>query len=524
MRRVFACLLVLALAIGFAAHVPAQAQSGALIVAGRFVDVITLDPGRAFETTNLIVHHAAYETLLNINADDLSKIVPGLAESYSISEDGLEYTFVLNPAAKFASGNPVTAEDVRFSWTRLLNIKGGPSSYLTDFGFKSIEAVDERTVKVTLETPQPAFASVVTAPALSVLEKAVVVAQGGTDAEDADQTDAAKDWLDQNSAGSGPFILTGWTPNSEITLVRNENYWRGAVALEGITLRNTNDASSALQLVARGDADIALGVDADTADQARSNADLTLNIGQTLNLLYLAVSPSDYFNLPISDVRVRQAIAYAIDYDGIIALTGGFADRPAAMLPLGIAGSDPALRYTRNLDKAKALLAEAGIPDGFAMTLYIGGGATAGVPREVLAAKLQADLAEVGIQIEINQQTSPNFLTAFRAQELPMVISAWTPDYLDATMWTSFFSKADGGVSRRIRMDVPQIADLADLIAAERDPMVRERLLTEYVKAHVEAAIFIPLLQEQYIDVLSSAVKGYVFHPVYLTEFSGVSK
>jgi peptide/nickel transport system substrate-binding protein len=524
MRRLFACLLILALAVGFMAQVPVRAQSNALIVAGRFVDVITLDPGRAFETTNLIVHHATYETLLNINADDLSKIVPGLAESYSISEDGLEYTFVLNPNAKFASGNPVTAEDVRFSWTRLLNLKGNPSSYLTDFGFKSIEVVDERTVKVTLEAPQPAFASVVTAPALSVLEKAVVVAQGGTDAADADQTDAAKDWLDQNSAGSGPFILTRWSPNSEIVMVRNENYWRGPVALEGVTLRVTNDAASALQLVARGDADIALGVDADTAEQARNNADLKLNIGQTLNLLYLGISSSDYFQLPISDVRVRQAIANAIDYDGVIALTGGFAERPAAMLPLGIAGSDPSLRYTRNLDKAKALLAEAGYPNGFSMKLHIGGGSTAGVPREVIAAKVQADLAEVGIQVEIDQQTTANFLTAFRAQELPMVISAWTPDYLDATMWTAFFSKADSGVSRRLRMDEPKIAELADKIAAERDPEARAALLTEYVKAHVDAAIFIPLLQEQYIDVLRSNVEGYVFHPVYLTEFAGVRK
>ena len=524
MRRLFIFLLILALAVGFMAQTPVRAQSNTLIVAGRFVDVITLDPGRAFETTNLIVHHATYETLLNINADDLSKIVPGLAESYSISEDGLEYTFVLNPNARFASGNPVTAEDVRFSWTRLLNLKGSPSSYLKGFGVKSIEAVDERTVKVTLEAPQPAFASVVTAPALSVLEKAVVVAQGGTDAPDADQTDTAKDWLDQNSAGSGPFILKRWSPNSEIVMVRNENYWRGPVALDGIILRVTNDAASALQLVARGDADIALGVDADTAEQARNNPDLKLNIGQTLNLLYLGISPSEYFQLPISDVRVRRAIAHAIDYDGIIALTGGFADRPAAMLPLGIAGSDPNLRYTRNLDKAKSLLAEAGYPNGFSMKLHIGSGSTAGVPREVIAAKVQADLAEVGIQVEIDQQTTANFLTAFRAQELPVVISTWTPDYLDATMWTSFFSKADSGVSRRLRMNEPKIAELADKIAAERDPEARATLLTEYVKAHVDAAIFIPLLQEQYIDVLRKNVEGYVFHPVYLTEFAGVRK
>lgn len=522
-RPVLFLLLAAVLAFG-AFGLPARAQSNALIVATRLDDVITLDPGRAFESTNLTVHHATYETLVEIKADDLTKIVPGLAESWEISEDGLTYTFKLNPAAKFASGNAVTAEDVRFSWTRLKNLKGGPSSYYNDSGIASVEAVDASTVKVTLSAPYPAFLSVVTAPAMSILDSAVVKAQGGTDAEDADASDKAKDWLDQNSAGSGPFILTKWTPNTEIVMVRNENYWRTKPALTGIVLRDTNDASSALQLVSRGDADVAQGIDADTVKAAENNPALKVNLGQSLNLLYLAISPSDFFNLPIKDVKVRQAMAYAIDYDGIIALAGGLADRPAAMLPLGVLGSDPSKRYTRDLDKAKALLKEAGVESGFEITLSIGQGSTAGVPREVLAAKLQADLAEVGIKVNINQQTSPNFLTAFRAKELPMVISAWTPDYLDPTMWSDYFSKPNSGVSARIRMDIPAIAEIAAKAGVERDPAKRAEYYAEYQAAHVEAAVFIPLLQEKYADILRAEVQGYVFHPVYFIDFSGIRK
>ncbi len=522
-RPVLFFLLAAVLAFG-AFGLPARAQNDALIVATRLDDVITLDPGRAFESTNLTVHHATYETLVEIKANDLTKIVPGLAESWEISEDGLTYTFKLNPAAKFASGNAVTAEDVRFSWTRLKNLKGGPSSYYNDSGIASVEAVDASTVKVTLSAPYPAFLSVVTAPAMSILDSAVVKAQGGTDAEDADASDKAKDWLDQNSAGSGPFILTKWTPNTEIVMVRNENYWRTKPALTGIVLRDTNDASSALQLVSRGDADVAQGIDADTVKTAENNPALKVNLGQSLNLLYLAISPSDFFNLPIKDVKVRQAMAYAIDYDGIIALAGGLADRPAAMLPLGVLGSDPSKRYTRDLDKAKALLKEAGVESGFEITLSIGQGSTAGVPREVLAAKLQADLAEVGIKVNINQQTSPNFLTAFRAKELPMVISAWTPDYLDPTMWSDYFSKPNSGVSARIRMDIPAIAEIAAKAGIERDPAKRAEYYAEYQAAHVEAAVFIPLLQEKYADILRVEVEGYVFHPVYFIDFSGIRK
>jgi peptide/nickel transport system substrate-binding protein len=285
--------LIALLALGLSA----SAQSDdLLIVALNMDDVITLDPARAFESTNLTVFHAVYETLLVTPAEDLSRIDPNLAESYEISDDGLVYTFHLDKNAKFASGNPVTAEDVRFSWTRLQNIKAIRPSR-DRFGRQSIEAVDDGTVKVTLAAPFPAFASVVTAPAMSILDSQIAKEHGATDAADADTTDTAKEWLDQNSAGSGPFILIGWSPNSEITMVRNESYWKGPVGLAGVTLKAVTDASTKLQLVERGDADIAQGIDADTAQQVKDKPGLELTIGQSLNLFYLALSPSDFFNL-----------------------------------------------------------------------------------------------------------------------------------------------------------------------------------------------------------------------------------
>ena len=102
----------------------AMAQDNTLIVVDNIDDIITLDPARAYETTNLIVEHATYDTLLEVHADDLNKIVPGLADSYTVSDDGLVYTFSLHKDVTFASGNPLTADDVVFSWTRLKNIKG----------------------------------------------------------------------------------------------------------------------------------------------------------------------------------------------------------------------------------------------------------------------------------------------------------------------------------------------------------------------------------------------------------------
>ncbi len=509
---------------GIGGSLPAQAQDeNILIVATQLDDVITLDPGRAFESTNLTVHHATYDTLLEIRPDDLTTIVPSLAESYEVSDDGLVYTFVLREGLQFASGNPITAEDVRFSWTRLQNIKGNPSFYADPIA--EIEVVDDLTVRVTLSEPFPAFPAVVTAPAMSILDSQLVIEHGGTDAPDADETDMAKDWLDQNSAGSGPFILTGWTPNSEITMVRNENYWREPPALDGVVLRDVNDSTTALQLLERGDVDIAQNIDKDLADQVMGNDALRLEIGQTLNITYLAMSPSDTFGLPLSDVRVRQAIAQAVDYDGIIdQLLQGYADRPAGILPLGVQGSDPSIRYEYDPDAARALLEEAGYGDGFDLTLYTGSGAPAGIPIETLSAKIQADLAAVGINVSIEMQPTSNFLTAFRAQELPFLISTWTPDYLDATMWSDYFSYPDRGVSYRVMLDSETIAELASEAAFESDPERRTELYREYQQAQVDEAVFIVLFQPQSLDATRAELQGYAFHPVYFLDFYGMSK
>jgi peptide/nickel transport system substrate-binding protein len=523
MKRRLILFSILMLGVMLLSMGATMAQDNTLIVATNLDDIITLDPARAYETTNLMLNHATYDTLLEIHSDDLNKIVPGLADSYTVSDDGLVYTFSLHKDVKFASGNPLTAADVVFSWTRLKNIKGNPAFYVDQVA--SVEAVDDLTVKVTLSVKTPAFATIVTAPALSVLDSKLAKEHGATDAADADTTDTANDWLSQNSAGSGPFVLTGWAPLSEVTLVRNETYWRGAAKLAGVKLNHSTDATSKLQLLEKGDVDVYENVDKDLTEQIKANADIKLEVGQTLNLTYLAISAADKFNLPLKDAKVRQAIAQSIDYDGIIGgLLLGYGDRPAAMLPIGIMGSDPTKRYEHNVDTAKALLAEAGFADGFDLTLYTSTSNSGGIPNETLAAKIQADLAEAGIKVTIDQRPNTDFLTAYRAQELPFLFATWTPDYLDATMWSDYFSFPDSGPSKRVLLDSKAIADLAVQGANETDPAKRADIYAQYQAAHLAEAVFVPLFQPQQLYALRSNVEGFAFHPVYFMDFYEISK
>jgi len=523
-KRLFlvSVLLLLIIPLLSVGGLSAQADN-TVIVAADVQDIITLDPARAYEVTNLTVFHAVYETLINVPADDLTALEPGLATSWDVSDDGLTYTFHLRDGVNFASGNPMTAEDVRFSWMRLKNIKGNPSFY-TD-AIDTITVVDDHTLQVKLKQVTPAFLSIVTVPAMSVTDSAVVKANGGTDADDADTTDKAEDYLNQNSAGTGPFILTGWTPNTQATMVRNDKYWGGAAKIAGVTLTQVNDSTTALQQLQRGDLDIVDNLEKDLADQVTADPNLKLEQGKSLNLSYLALSPNETLGGPLAKQEVRQAIAYAIDYDGISdGLLLGYTDRPTAMLPIGIQGSDPSTRYERDLDKARDLLKQAGLSDGFDVTLSLGQGGVCGIPSETIGAKIQGDLAEVGINVTIDIQQSSNFLTAYRAQQLPMLMSTWSPDYLDATMWSDYFTTTDTGPPHRMMMDIPAIATLAKQAGVETDQAKRTNLYTQYQQAEKDAAVFIPLCQNRILVATSNQIQNFVFHPVYFFDFYAMDK
>ena len=490
-----------------------------LVMVMNLDDVVTLDPDQAYETTNLMIHNSTYDTLVEFKAGDLTKVAPRLADKWEISPDGLNYTFTLHPGVKFASGNPVTAEDVRFSWTRLKNLKGNPSFYADVV--TTVQALNDTTVKVTLTDPSPAFLSIVAAPALSVLDSKLVKSKGGTDAADADKTDKAKDWLDQNSAGSGPFVQTSWKPKAEIVLEANPNYWRGKPKLGKVIIKHVADPTTALQMLQRGDADLVESLDPDLVEQAKADANLNVVIGQTLDQNYLAMTSSAALSKPLSDKRVRQAIALSIDYDGLIkALLRGYGSRAPSIIPLGVLGVDPKMTQGRDLAKAKALLKDAGYENGFTVELAYGSNPT----RETIAAKIKNDLKEAGITANLKPMEQSVYLTDMRAQKLSMAFGGWTPDYLDPTMWTDYFSYSDRGIAKRMLYNNPEAEKLAKIIGTELDLAKREQAIKDLQKVLMDDMAFTMLYQNQSLVAMNKAVKGFAYHPVQFVNFTDLSK
>lgn len=497
----------------------APAVDAALVMVTNMDDVVSLDPHHAYETTNLLIHNSTYDTLVEYQAGDLTKVVARLAEKWEASADGLTYTFTLRQGVKFTSGNPVTAEDVRFSWMRLKNIKDNPAFYadlVTD-----VQAVDASTVVVTLSETSPAFLSIVAAPAMSIIDSVLVKEKGGTDAADADKTDKAKDWLDQNSAGSGPFILTKWTPKAEIVLEANPNYWKGKPALSKVIIKHSTDPTSSLQMLQRGDADLIDGLDPDLVDIAKADATLNVVIGQTLNQNYLAMTSSAELSKPLSNKLVRQAVAYAIDYEGLIqAILKGYGTRAPSIIPVGVLGVDPAMTQGRDVAKAKELLKQAGYESGVTVDLHYGSNPT----RETIAAKLKADLAEAGITAELKPMEQSVYLSEMRAQKLPMAFGGWTPDYLDPTMWTDYFSYADRGIAKRMLYNNPEAEKYAKIVSTDLDPAKREQAIKDLQVVLMDDMAFNMLYQNQSLAAMNKAVKGFAYHTVHFVSFYDLSK
>ena len=238
------------------------------------------DLAHAFNPTSGMVNQVTYDTLVTFPAADASSIEPNLATTWSVSDDDLSYTFELRDDVTFANGDPLTADDVVFSFTRLINVKSNPS-FLAD-PIASVEAVDDLTVVITLVEPRPSFLSDLVNAAFSVSNDTEVMAAGGTNAEDAASTDGAQEFLDQNSVGTGPYMLESWTPQVETVLVRNPGYWGESPYFDRIIIVNIPEAATQQVALESGDIDLATDLTPDQVTGLQDVPDLTIFRGTSI--------------------------------------------------------------------------------------------------------------------------------------------------------------------------------------------------------------------------------------------------
>ncbi len=279
-------------------------------------------------------------------------------------------------------------------------------------------------------------------PNFGILERKVVEAHGGTSAADASSSDKATNWLNQNSAGAGAFTLVGWTRNAQILLTRNPHYWRGPAHFEHVVIRHMGESATQLLAVKRGDIDAAFNLIPEQIATLKGNPDVRVEGLESLDFVYMALTCEPAFNKALAVKEARQAVWYAIDYDGIINdLLGGHAIRCASFIPIGLYGSTrettKEIGYHQDLEKSKQLLAKAGFPDGFEYKLSYGDAAVSGLSYAVLGQKLQSDLARVGIKVVLDPMDQVNLRTQYTTGKSTAVLTFWNPSGVEEDGWTS---------------------------------------------------------------------------------------
>ncbi len=522
MRRWYSSVILALAALAVAgASQPATGQTGqqagkSLIIALDQSDMKSLDPGRQFEFAAAFINLNSYDTLVaQKSATELTSYVPILATEWKISPDGKEYTFKLKDGVKFASGNPVTAEDVKFTLMRLKNLKGNPGWMMDPL--KAVEVVDKLTVKTILNEPFGDWLAVLAGPNSGIVDAKLAREHGASDSATADKDDKAEEWLNQNSAGSGPFILRGWLKNNAITMERNPGYFRGAAKLAKVEVRDIPSPATQKLQVENGDIDIALNITPDLVAAMKGNKNVRIITGQSLDNMYLGMTTNPQIHPELAKKEVRQAIRHAIDYDGIIALTAGMAIRGPAVFSIGLLGltQEDANRLNPKLDvkKAKELLAKAGVPNGFKFPLRYGTGPSpVGITYDSVAQKLQADLKKVGIEVQLVPEEFGTMMTKYRAKTEPAVISYNTPDYIGPSDWAGQMILHTW--APRLHYDSAKAKELTKKADSESDTKKRITLYQDVLKLLLDEGPYAMLVQGKVQVVLRPNIQGYVHFPM----------
>ncbi|MFV0527560.1 MAG: ABC transporter substrate-binding protein [Lachnospiraceae bacterium] len=499
------------------------AASGNTVVIAMGSGFSTLDPGHMYEQNPILVANACYETLFKVvNGSDEPQ--PSLAESFEVSEDKLSVTIQLKEGATFASGNPVTSADVAFSLNRTKNLKGSPS-FICDT-IDSIETPDDTTVILHLTEPDSGIISKLTYVACSILDSEVVKANGGTDAEDAAQTDTAQEYLNENSAGSGMYTLTSYTPDEEIVIEKNTAYYADATNVDKYVIKLQDDANTQMMGLTAGDIDIAINLTDDTIEQL-DGTDVQVINTSSKTVSFVMLNSDEAIGGPVADPKVQQAIRYALDYEGIQTICGEGSVTPESIIQVGFMGSKGELDVTQaqNIDKAKELLAEAGYADGFDIDMPVCELDMEGIPLLDIAQKVKEDLSAVGINANIVQQDwAGGYGDAYRDGQLGMTVMYWGIDYYDPNVQLAFLPGQTVGLRAGWQAAGNEaITAIYTEILSASDNTQRAELLEKLQDEIAETSPFIMVAQAACHVGYNSRLDGVEFSDVYRIDVTNVN-
>ncbi len=378
------------------------------------VDLDTVDPHDITTTMVFNVLRHCYETIVWV--DSKGNVIPWLAERWEVSEDGKVYTFYIRKGVKFHDGTPLNASVVKANFDRWMD----PTVKVAQRGqlgpLSKAEVVDEYTVRVYLKEPFAVFLKSLST-YLFITSSKVIATYGNKSITEV--------------VGTGPYKFVAWEKGKRIVLERNEEYWGGKSILKRIEWLIIPEASTRLAALLAGDVDFAFNLPPTDLERVKNDPRFVPVLPVSNRIIFVAMVPRG----PLADPRVRQAINYAVDVDAIInSVLYGLGIRTNAPLPPHFFGYHEMPAYGYNVEKAKQLLAEAGYPNGFKVTLMHPAGRY--MQDKQVSEAIQAYLSKVGITVELKTMDWPSFVAELRKplneKTYDMVFLGWGPGVADA--------------------------------------------------------------------------------------------
>ncbi len=461
------------------------------VIWGQGADVTSMDPHQGKETPSVEVTCNIFDTLTTINSAT-NEIEPQIAESWE-QKDDKTYVFKIRQGIKFHDGSDLTAEDVKFSLERA--IASAAVSYVVDF-IDTVEVNDDYTVTITIKEPYAPILRNLAVPFAAIVPKAVV--------------EKDEEGFKTNPVGSGPYKFVEWKQGDSVKLEAFDDYYAGAPKTKYLEMKVIPEAAQRTIALETGEIDLAYDIIANDLDKVKDNPDLQLFEAPSLSCYYITMNMN---KKPFDDERVREAINLAIDRQLLVDTIINGAGEPAdAIIAPDVFGYSSPGAYEYDPEKAKELLAEAGYADGFSTSIWVNDNQE----RKEACEAIQAMLAEIGIDCQIEVMEFGSFIEKTSSGEHDMAYFGWTTSTMDAdyTYYSLEHSSQQGAAGNRSFLDDPEVDKLIEEGRGSTDEDKRKEIYADLAVKLKDINNNAPIYYNNVVVGASNKVDGFVIDPI----------
>jgi peptide/nickel transport system substrate-binding protein len=516
-------LMFAALTLG-ATPALAETPADTLVIVREISSISDWDPAVSQILDVNEINNDVYERLIGFDPRDPAELKPILAESWEVSEDGSSITFKMREGVTFHSGNPVTSADALYSFRRLLLLGREPSANMRTLGFTEenldagLSAPDPMTFVVTPQTDlAPSFViNLLSSSSFAIIDSELVK-------QHEENGDFGSTWLSnrangEESAASGPYMIQAYRPAELVMLTRNDDYWQFEPAMRRVIFQHVPEAGTQRLLLEKGDADVAFNLTATDAEALQEVEGVKVAYEPSRKILYFG------FNTlfePFDDPRVTKAMRYLIDYEGLSqTIMKNIGTIHQTFIPDPYLGALTETPFSLDVEKAKELLAEAGLEDGFEFTFT----AYNRKPEMDLATSFQATAAKAGVKVNVVNVPVSQTIPMYRDQQLEALQLSYSAGYGDPNATASKFtlnpgalegadpdSKWPSEMSYRLGWYPKELSEMTIAAAQEVDEAKRAEMYEELQRAAWEDSPFIFLFQTTQAIGMAEEVEGYLY-------------